>query len=158
MLWRRRIEPLIRPLVFALARRTRGMTLGVRAIVTDDRDRVLLVEHTYIGGWHLPGGGVDRGETAEQALARELQEEAGLVPLGRPRLVSIHSNEAWFRGDHVLVFRIDAFEPRPRPAGAAREIHAVGFFPVHALPESTTPATRRRLQEALNGASPEPHW
>ena len=71
--WRQRIEPFTRPLFFAFSRVTRGMTLGVRAVVTDDRGRVLLVRHTYLAGWWLPGGGVDRGETTQAAVVRELR-------------------------------------------------------------------------------------
>ncbi|RZJ94873.1 MAG: NUDIX domain-containing protein, partial [Brevundimonas sp.] len=112
--WRRRIEPLTRPLFFAFSRATRGMTLGVRTLARDEAGRVLLVKHTYLAGWWLPGGGVDKGETTQDAAVRELREEAGLVASSTPRLLSVHSNERFFPGDHVLVFAIDRFEPGER--------------------------------------------
>jgi ADP-ribose pyrophosphatase YjhB (NUDIX family) len=156
MIWRRRIEPFTRPVFFALSRATRGMTLGVRAVLTDPQGRVLLVEHTYLHGWHLPGGGVDRGETGEAAVARELREEAGIDPIGRPRLVSVHANERAFRGDHVLVYRITDWREVGKPRG--QEILNVGFFAPDALPETVTASTRRRLNEALGGAPADAHW
>jgi hypothetical protein len=50
-----------------------AVTLGVRAAVIDERERVLLLRHTYTTGWFLPGAGIERGETAEEVLRRELE-------------------------------------------------------------------------------------
>ena len=156
MLWRRRIEPFTRPLVYAFFRFRRGLTLGVRAVVTDGEGRVLLLQHTYVHGWYLPGGGVERGETAETAVVRELAEEAGVRALSRPRLVSAHSNEILHPGDHVLVYRVEAWETCA--SNAAGEIHAVGWFDPNDLPDETTRATRRRIAEALHGEEADPMW
>lgn len=122
---RLRFERLIRPFYQAYSRRARGMTLGVRALVLDGDGRVLLVRHTYSRGWHMPGGGVERGETAALAMQRELMEEAGIKATAPLALVSIHSAEAHFRGDHILLFasrpgRLARQRKRarsPKPAG-----------------------------------------
>lgn len=154
--WRRHVEPFTRPLFFVWSRASRGMTLGVRALAVDGEGRVLLVEHTYLAGWWLPGGGVDRGETTQDAVVRELREEAGLIATAPPRLVSVHSNEAFFRGDHVLVFAIDAFEVGERTSHG--EIARVAWFHPDALPEGVTRATRARIAEALRGQPADPQW
>ena len=156
MTWRRRIEPFTRPLFFASARLLRGMTLGVRGLATDGDGRVLLVEHTYVPGWYLPGGGVERGETPEQALVREMWEEAGVELVDRPTLVSVHDNGAYFPGDHVLVFRCGTW--RPVASSARGEIKSVGWIASDDLPADTTPATRARLSELLHGVAPDPTW
>ncbi|HEY1073803.1 NUDIX domain-containing protein [Brevundimonas sp.] len=154
--WRTRIEPFTRPLFFAVSRLSRGMTLGVRGVAVDGEGRVLLVKHTYLHGWWLPGGGVDRGETTQAAVVRELREEAGLIARGEPRLVSVHSNERFFPGDHVLVFAIDAFDLTERTSHG--EIAEIGWFVPDALPEDTTRATRDRLAEMFGGVPPNPDW
>lgn len=154
--WRRHIEPFTRPLFFAFSRLTRGMTLGVRALALDESGRVLLVRHTYLAGWWLPGGGVDRGETTRDAVIRELREEAGLIARSEPRLLSIHSNERFFRGDHVLVYRIDAFDPGER--SSHNEIAEIGWFAPDALAAEVNAASARRIHEALTGAPPDPLW
>ncbi|HYC69343.1 NUDIX domain-containing protein [Brevundimonas sp.] len=154
--WRTRLEPFVRPLFFAHARSARGMTLGVRGVVVDSEGRVLLVKHTYLHGWWLPGGGVERGQSCEEALIREMREEAGVIVEGRPALVSVHANERHFRGDHVLVYRIDRFTLTDRTAHG--EIADVGWFDPAALPEDTHRASRARLAEVFGGAECATNW
>lgn len=154
--WRTRIEPFTRPLFFAFSRATRGMTLGVRGVAVDGDGRVLLVKHTYLHGWWLPGGGVERGQSCEDALIREMREEAGVIVEGRPTLISVHSNERFFRGDHVLVYRLDRFTLTDRTSHG--EIADIAWFDPEALPEDTHRATRDRLAEVFGGAEPGTDW
>ena len=80
------------------------LTVGVRAVLVDG-DRVLLIKHTYAPGWHFPGGGVEPGETAELAAARETFEETGYQVEGRPQLLGFYLNRiAGGRRDHVAVY------------------------------------------------------
>lgn len=156
MSWRRAVEPLARPFVFAWFKLARGLTLGVRGIVLDADGRVLLIEHTYVHGWHLPGGGVEKAETAQTALERELVEEAGVRLTGPATLVGIHSNHAHHPNDHVLTYLCPEWEPcRPTSRG---EVSQIGWFPLDALPEGLRPGHRRRIEEALLGAPPSTLW
>jgi len=156
MLWRRRLEPFARPFFRLHARLRRGLTLGVRGVVVDAEGRVLLIEHTYLPGWHFPGGGVERGETAVEALARELEEEAGVRPTTPPRLISIHSNHRSYPGDHVLVYLVEVWAPCP--ATSHGEIHQVGWFTLDRLPDGVTSATRARLAEIFGRQAGTPDW
>ncbi len=132
------------------------MTLGVRALVLDEAGRVLLVRHTYTHGWHLPGGGVERGETALAALLRELAEEGGVEPLAPPRLIGFHANHANFPNDHIAVYRVDAW--RTVPHAADGEIAERGFFAPDALPADTTKGTQRRIAEAFSEGETSAEW
>lgn len=154
--WRIRFAAVITPLLRGWWRMRRPMTLGVRAIVTDDAGAVLLVKHTYVAGWHLPGGGVERGESALDAMARELEEEGGATPTQRPALIGCYSNHRNFPNDHILVYRIKQW--RPCPPCIDNEIAERGYFALDALPADTTRGTRRRLAEVFDAAPVAPDW
>ena len=154
--WKRVVEPYARPFFFARSRMMRGKTLGVRGLVVDKADRVLLIEHTYLSGWWLPGGGVETGETTQEAVARELREEGGIAAEGQPKLLSVHSNEAFFPGDHVLLFRVDDWQPCERTSHA--EIKDARFFDVDHLPDGIEEGSLRRIQEAILGFPVDPYW
>ena len=154
---RRALEPAIRRVFHTYWRYARGLTIGVRAIVIDPQGRVFLVKHSYVSGWHLPGGGVEVGETIHAALARELLEEGGITALEPPLLHGIFFNGRISRRDHVALFVIRDF----RQEGGPRHTHEIvdyGFYGLDALPPETTRGTRARLAELFNGAAVSPRW
>src|ERR1700758_5028838 len=123
---RKLVEPLLRRAFHLYWRFARGMTLGVRAVVLDGDNRVFLVKHSYVSGWHLPGGGVEVGETFLEALRRELVEEGRIEVLGEPALHGLFFNSHASRRDHVAVYLVRHFSQDRRPE-PNREIVACCF-------------------------------
>jgi 8-oxo-dGTP pyrophosphatase MutT (NUDIX family) len=154
---RKRFEPLLRRIFHLYWRFARGMTLGVRAVVLDGDNRVFLVKHSYVAGWHLPGGGVEVGETFRDALQRELAEEGGIELSGEPVLHGLFFNSHVSRRDHVAVYLIRLFRQDRLPE-PNHEIVACGFFAAAALPADTTEGTRLRIAEVLEGRAPIATW
>ncbi|MDP4026075.1 NUDIX domain-containing protein [Methylobacterium sp. NEAU 140] len=150
-------RPLLRRLFHLGALATRGVTLGVRGAAIDGQGRVALVRHTYISGWHLPGGGVELGETAVAAMTREFREEAEIVLDAPLRLHGFYRNAAAAPRDHVALFVAPAFAVL-RTKTPDREIAACAFFPADDPPEGTTRATRARLREIRDGLPPAADW
>ena len=154
---RKMSEPALRRIFHLYWRFARGMTLGVRAVVLDRDNRVFLVKHSYVSGWHLPGGGVEVGETFGDALRRELVEEGRIEVLGEPALHGLFLNSHVSRRDHVAVYLIRNFSQDRLPE-ANREIIACGFFDANALPAETTKGTRLRIAEVLESREPISTW
>ncbi|MCU0789931.1 MAG: NUDIX domain-containing protein [Nitratireductor sp.] len=132
------------------------LSVGVRAYVEDSEGGILLVRHTYMPGWHFPGGGVSPGETAHDAVDRELGEEAGLRLTGEAGLFGVYLNRSLGARDHVLLFRCPQWQ-RVREFRPNFEIAEARFFPRGALPESVSRGTARRLVE-LEGGQPSLYW
>jgi len=136
---------------------SRGLTVGVRGLVIDGQGRVFLVKHTYVRGWHLPGGGVEPGESVRDALARELKEEGNIELLDAPGPFGIYFQATVSRRDHIVLFVVRHFRQSGPPV-PDHEIMAHGFFPREALPEDTSAATRARLAEVLMDAPISQRW
>jgi len=155
--WRRNLEPYVRPFMHFYWRFARGATLGARGMVIDAQGRVFLIQHSYVAGWHLPGGGVETGETMRAALERELLEEGNIVITGEPSLHGVFYNHRASRRDHVALFIVRDFrqDALPKPN---YEIVAHGFFAPDALPADVGPATRARIAEVFSGAPVSETW
>ncbi len=150
-------EPVLRRVLHVYWRFARGMTLGVRALVIGRDGRIFLIKHSYVRGWHLPGGGVEPGETLMEALIRELREEGNLEPTAPPVLHGMFFNDRVSRRDHVAVFVVRDFRRLGEPV-PDREIVAHGFFPLHELPGDTGAGARAQIAEILGGAPVSERW
>ena len=148
---------LIRTTLQPYWRLIRSQTLGVQGIVIQDGKEILLVRHSYVRGWHLPGGGVERHENLEQALGRELLEEAGLGIRGTPKLHGIFSNFERFKGDHIAVYIVNDWE-HIRDRSSKFEILEQRFFAVDSLPSGLIEGAKRRVAEVFHNRPISSEW
>ena len=155
--WLALLGPKIKPALLPYWLFSRGMTLGVRCAAFDAQGRICLVKHTYAQGWHFPGGGVERGETMYEAIEKELREEAGITPREVPALFGVYANLALARRDHVVLF-VSRNWSQTAIKLPSREIARIELFDLASLPNDTTHATRRRIDEIEQGLAPNPNW
>ena len=128
----------------------RPLTMGARCVVVNDQREVLLVKHTYIQGWHIPGGGIDAGESVESGVRREIMEETMMQILGPLKLVGIYHYLPFSNRDHVVVFL--SREYRKTRNERSFEIAECGFFPVDNLPVDTDKDTAMWISDALGSS------
>jgi 8-oxo-dGTP pyrophosphatase MutT (NUDIX family) len=124
----------------------RPIRMGVRVMMLQD-GKVWLVRHTYMPGWFMPGGGLKKGETLEEAARREAREETG-AELGKVTLMGAYSNFAEWKTDHNILFLCPDFEFKGKPDNEIAELRA---FPLNELPADLWPGHRRRLEEYRAG-------
>ena len=140
---------------------------AVRALVLDPEDRILLVRFAAPWSdeswWATPGGGLE-GESVEDALRRELREEAGLAEfdLG-PTVWKRRHSFMWDgrlvdqRETYVLV-RVPAFEPEPEIDLAAEMVTELRWWTLDEVEASTEQFAPRelaaRLRELLERGPP----
>ncbi|KTC80376.1 NUDIX domain-containing protein [Legionella cherrii] len=120
------------------------ITLGSRAIILNRDHQILLVKHTYQPHWYLPGGGVKRGESAQEALIRELKEEVGIIPTEEPQLFGIYFHTYMGVNDYPVIFIVNNFTS---VNANSHEIEQMAWYDYDHLPEMVSPGTKRRLDE-----------
>ena len=124
----------------------RPLRIGVRVMMLRD-EKVWLVRQTYMPGWFMPGGGVKKNETLEEAARREAREETG-AELGELTLMGAYSNFTEWKSDHNILFLCSEFQFKDRPDGEIAELRA---FDLDDLPDGLWPGHRRRLEEYRAG-------
>lgn len=139
---------------------TKPRTIGVRAVVLDQEDRVALVRHTYTDQWYLPGGGVKKGESIEAALLRELKEELAIVGPHIERVLGVYHSRSQAKDDHIVIFAARAVSNTSAdlPKADPMEIEEARWFPLDQIPSSTSPATSRRIAEYQAGTTGLGAW
>lgn len=124
----------------------RPKLLGVRVMLIQN-GQVLLIRHTYLPGWFMPGGGVKRGETLDEAARREAREEVG-AEMKDLKLIGAYTNFQGFKSDHNILFLCTDFTFSGQ---SDQEIAEVRFFPLDELPENVWSGHRLRLEEYRAG-------
>lgn len=114
---------------------------GVRAIILNEKKEVLLQQRTDMLHWCLPSGGVELGETALDALCREIFEETSLTVVEAEPMALYSGPEQQFEypnGDQIQGFAV-AFIIRKWtgiPCADGEEGSEVRFWSLDCLPEN----------------------
>ena len=129
----------------------RPQTFGVKLLLINE-NKVLLVEHSYTKGYHLPGGGVKSGEMFDRALKREILEELGLE-INNLQLFGVYQNTKQGKIDTVIAF-ISTKPVDLNKVKLSNEINHVDFYSLDSLPPNITPGSRKRIGEYLSNNFP----
>jgi 8-oxo-dGTP pyrophosphatase MutT (NUDIX family) len=150
----RRIDRLVLSLKVAAQALLSPVAFAACALIVRD-GKVLLVRHSYVPGWLLPGGGVSRAEAPEHAILREMKEEIGLAHSSPPVLFGLYSRKTGWATNVIALYRLDDAQFTFVPNFEIREIQ---FADPLNPPDGTPLSVRTRLKE-LAGLEPKsPYW
>ncbi len=134
----------------------RPNTHGVKVMLFNASGQLVLIRNNYGRSdlFVLPGGGIKRREEPVQAARREIKEELGFE-VENLAFLSRHSSGSEGKRDTIDLFtaRVDG-----EPSTQVFEVREAGFFALDGLPASTSPATRRRIEEFLEKRSADGSW
>ncbi len=129
---------------------------GASAVIFDGGGEILLERRADNGFWGLPGGGVDVGESVEQAVLREVLEETGLQ-VRIMRLVGVYSDPRRYcilkYPNGEVVQHVTSLFECARVGGDLRFSHEstdLRYFDRNKLPDNTLVAHRIRIEDALS--------
>ena len=123
-------------------------TYGARAIIIHEAN-ILLVKNINVNHWSLPGGKIDKGETPEECLLRELKEELALSISKVDYKLGEYLSDKEGKRDTVYIFVVKLLSPNFEKQWELRDAQ---WFPLSRLPENLSPATSRRINEFSNGS------
>ena len=152
----RRALDLLYRLKKRLLRILRPRTRGVKVMLFNAAGELVLIRNSYgrTDLFVLPGGGIKRREEPEQAARREIREELGFEVEGLAYL-STHANRGKGKNDTVHLFK-SLVDGAPTPDRF--EVEEARFFALDALPDATSAATRRRIEEYLGVRAADGSW
>lgn len=122
------------------------MNIGVQGVLLNkDKNKVLLIKRRDFPVWTLPGGRVEKGETSEQAILREFEEETGLqVRINR----FIGQFTVWYFPwvGKTKVYRCSFVSGRLH---TNLEVEKIEYDSVKSLPKTLLPYIKQRIRESL---------
>lgn len=136
-----------------LRKKTKHMPLLLAhsvVLVFNDKNEILLEERADDGFFDFPGGGLDLKETAEEAGARELLEETGLIA-DELKLFKVYSGEithyVYFNGDEIYgvdaVYLCHKYHGELKPQ--VSEVKSLFFCPLDKMPEKMSKRNKQIL-------------
>jgi mutator protein MutT len=122
-----------------------SFTVSAAVIILNEKKEVLLLNHVLrpFSGWGIPGGFIDKGEQAEDAIRREIREEIG-IEISRLKLYTIRTI-----GSHLEIVFFALPEGEPKISSA--EIMEARWFGIEDLPEEVAKTHRMHIEDAMIG-------